>query len=392
MLVLGGNRSGKTLLGAIKVVKLLLEKENAEGWAATWSDLLVPVLMKKYFLVIPKSEIAYGEFNEQRGFKNRIIIFKNGSVLRFKTYEQGWESFQGSSKDVIHLDEEAPVEIYRECLMRLVDKRGVMIRTMTPVNGLTYTYEEVINSKDEEFEYWYWDTRYNKHLPQDELKRIIETYPEKEKEVRLTGKFMNLTSGLAYYNFSMVDNVISSYEYNNLVPLEIGCDFNVELMSWTISQNVDGKDIVFDLIELENYANTQLMCDILKERYPDHKGGLIFYLDFSANQRRPEASYSNYDIVKNNFPNSLIRTSAVKNIKDRVDIVNLRLKDNYGNRNLLVVEKCKRLINDFQRVTWEMLLNKNKAGLLTHCSDGISYVMYNKYFIGDRKIKTQLSY
>jgi phage terminase large subunit-like protein len=391
LIVLGGNRSGKTLNGVVKTLNILLERDNAQGWAATFSDLLIPVLERKYFEQLPKDRVIYGEYNEQRGFKNQLIIFDNESVLRFKTYEQGWETFQGASKDVIHLDEEAPDEmIVKECKMRLIDRRGTLIRTMTPINGFTYTYNEIIESKDPELEVFNWDSRFNIYIPKDELERIIESFPDKEREVRLTGKFVNLTSGQVYYNFSMNENVIDFYNYEKRLPLEVGCDFNIELMSWVVSQNVNGKDIVFDLIELENFANTQLMCDMLKEKYGTEN--IIFYLDFSSNQRHPEASYSNYDIIKMNFPKAIIRVNKIKNIKDRVDAVNLRLKDSKGNRNLLITKNCKRLIKDLHLVTWEMLLNKNKAGLLTHCSDGLSYMIFDKYSTNYKISVTKTNY
>ncbi len=59
------------------------------------------------------------------------------SVLTFKSYEQGRESFQGSEKDVIWLDEECPKEIYIECLMRTMTTNGLLLLTFTPLSGLT---------------------------------------------------------------------------------------------------------------------------------------------------------------------------------------------------------------------------------------------------------------
>lgn len=59
------------------------------------------------------------------------------SVLTFKSYEQGRESFQGSEKDVIWLDEECPKEIYVECLIRTMTTNGLVLLTFTPLLGLT---------------------------------------------------------------------------------------------------------------------------------------------------------------------------------------------------------------------------------------------------------------
>lgn len=59
------------------------------------------------------------------------------STLQFKTYEQGRESFQGTSQQVIHLDEECPIEIYVECLLRTLTVNGIVYVTATPLLGLT---------------------------------------------------------------------------------------------------------------------------------------------------------------------------------------------------------------------------------------------------------------
>ena len=114
--VFGGNRSGESISGAVKVIRFCLDNPNADCWASTWSDMSVPIQQAEYFRWLPKTkEIRFAKFSEQRGFLHKIIIFANGSKIRFKTYEQGWESFQGAAKDLIHLDEEAPEEIVNEC-------------------------------------------------------------------------------------------------------------------------------------------------------------------------------------------------------------------------------------------------------------------------------------
>ena len=59
------------------------------------------------------------------------------SKLGFKSYDQGRKKFQGTSKQVIWLDEEPPLEVYTECLTRLMTVNGHMIATFTPLEGAT---------------------------------------------------------------------------------------------------------------------------------------------------------------------------------------------------------------------------------------------------------------
>lgn len=377
--VFGGNRSSKSVTGTVFVIQHCLNNPQSDWWAVTWADMMVPVLMAEYNKWLPKHEVRFAQFSDQRGFLHKIIIFRNGSRIRFKTYEQGWKSFQGASKDGIHCDEEGPEDVLKECKARLIDRNGILLRTMTPLNGLTYTYDEVIINqvKDKEVRYWYFDHNFNPHVNKEARERIIGGYADKEREVRSKGHFLNLTSGQAYYAFDNVLN-IANWIYNPKLPLEISCDFNVDLMSWNIGQSFNGKDFDFDYVELEGYASTDLMCKKLRAKYPEHKAGWIFYGDISGSKRSPESSLSSWGIIQQNFPDAEIIYQNIKNIKDRVDAVNGRLKNDRG-RFAFISENMARLKLDLMRVTWEMLLLKNKAGKLTHSSDGYSYKLFAKY-------------
>jgi phage terminase large subunit-like protein len=65
------------------------------------------------------------------------------SSLLLKSYEQGRKSFQGTKLDLIWLDEEPPMSIYAECLLRLAattpsgEDWGSMMLTFTPLLGLS---------------------------------------------------------------------------------------------------------------------------------------------------------------------------------------------------------------------------------------------------------------
>jgi phage terminase large subunit-like protein len=59
------------------------------------------------------------------------------SVLQFKSYESGVEAFQGTEKDGVWLDEEPPLAIYIEALMRTMTCNGLMLLTFTPLLGMS---------------------------------------------------------------------------------------------------------------------------------------------------------------------------------------------------------------------------------------------------------------
>jgi phage terminase large subunit-like protein len=61
------------------------------------------------------------------------------SLLGFKSYQQGRDSFEGTEQDGIWLDEEPPVDIYGECLIRTATTHGLIMLTFTPLEGMSET-------------------------------------------------------------------------------------------------------------------------------------------------------------------------------------------------------------------------------------------------------------
>ena len=59
------------------------------------------------------------------------------SYCGFKSYDQGRRSFQGTTKDFIWCDEEVPMDVYGEAVIRTMTSGGLIIVTATPLKGLT---------------------------------------------------------------------------------------------------------------------------------------------------------------------------------------------------------------------------------------------------------------
>mgnify|MGYP001809629296 CR=1 FL=1 len=59
------------------------------------------------------------------------------STLGLKSYQQGRGSFEGTEQDFIWLDEEPPMDVYGECLIRTATTGGIVMITFTPLEGLS---------------------------------------------------------------------------------------------------------------------------------------------------------------------------------------------------------------------------------------------------------------
>ena len=161
-LFLGANRIGKTEGTGGFEMALHLTGDYPDWWegrrfdrpikarasgdtAKTVRDILQEKLMGPITDLgtglIPQDAIV--KTTPKQGISNAFdMVFvkhKSGGIsrLQFKSYDQGRESFQGEEIDLDWLDEESPVDIYVECLLRTMTNNGMVICTFTPLQGLS---------------------------------------------------------------------------------------------------------------------------------------------------------------------------------------------------------------------------------------------------------------
>lgn len=145
-----GNRVGKTEWGAQETARYATNNhpvrkigEPIEIWAACPSyDTQEETTQKKLMTYLPPDEIKHISYI--RGKIIKQIRMKNGTIITFKSYEQGREKFQGAGKRLIWFDEEPPRDIWEECFVRV--EAGVqldVILTMTAIKGMTWVYDNI---------------------------------------------------------------------------------------------------------------------------------------------------------------------------------------------------------------------------------------------------------
>ena len=61
------------------------------------------------------------------------------STLGLQSYQQGRGSFEGTAQHLIWADEECPLDVYGEMLIRTATTNGLVLLTFTPLEGLTQT-------------------------------------------------------------------------------------------------------------------------------------------------------------------------------------------------------------------------------------------------------------
>ena len=66
--------------------------------------------------------------------ENPTVVFRNGSVVRFRTTNQGPEALAGATIDYVSIDEPTDLDIYRELDKRVMRRSGSIGITLTPIN------------------------------------------------------------------------------------------------------------------------------------------------------------------------------------------------------------------------------------------------------------------
>jgi phage terminase large subunit-like protein len=72
------------------------------------------------------------------------------SKLGIKSYEQGRGAFEGTAQHLIWFDEEPPLDVYSEALIRTATTGGITMLTFTPLEGISETVMQFMKNRDNE--------------------------------------------------------------------------------------------------------------------------------------------------------------------------------------------------------------------------------------------------
>ncbi len=121
----------------------------------------------------------------------------------FKSYDQRREAFQGTEQDIIWEDEEPPLDIHTECLLRTMTNNGMVMLTFTPLLGMSevvlqFLPDGTMSSAKGGSKYVCiatWDDA--PHLSEEAKKELWESIPPYQRDARSKG-VPQLGSGAIY--------------------------------------------------------------------------------------------------------------------------------------------------------------------------------------------------
>lgn len=215
-LYIGGNRSGKTTGGVCEGIWRATCRHpyrpdlNALGQtrgrvvAVDFVNGVEKIIFPQYKQWLYPSALRGGAWESAYDKFTRTLHFSNGSTIEFMSYDQDLVKFAGTSRHWIHFDEEPPHPVFVENAARLIDTDGEFWITMTPVEGITWVYDELyepnVNNADSNTLIVEINSLENPYLSQGAIEAFLDTVDEDEVTARIKGEFVQV-GGRIYKNF-----------------------------------------------------------------------------------------------------------------------------------------------------------------------------------------------
>lgn len=396
--VFGGNRSGKTECGAVETIWIARgchpyreNKPNTIGWVVSLSTQVQRDVAQSKILNYLNKEwivdiimLSGRRDSPELGIIDTIVIknvFGGLSKIGFKSCDQGREKFQGTSLDYVWFDEEPPYDIYKECLMRVIDKCGIIFGTMTPLKGLTWVYDEIYLNSHNNPEVWHEHMEWNDnpYLAKSEIKLLTDTLSNDELDARRYGLF-TASSGLVYPEFNEQVNVIDPftvpYDWYDMISIDPGLNNPLSCHWYAVDYDgnvyviaehyMAGKDIEYHANAIKDISN--------KLNWHTNNGKLYALIDSAANQRTLSSQKSVSDLFYEY--GILVNSKVNKDLFSGIQRVKSYLKNANGVSKLFIFKTCVNMIREIKGYFWGNADTPIKKD--DHSMDELRYYIMNK--------------
>jgi hypothetical protein len=153
ILVMGGNRSGKTEWAAKEVIKTMYSKPGAVVWcfqssAASSVEMQQPRIWKYMppeWRNARKGAVTSISFTIKNGFSEAKFVAPNASVCIFRNYCQDISVIEGGEVDLCWADELINIDWIETLRFRLIDRNGRLAVTFTPIQGWSPTVADYLS-------------------------------------------------------------------------------------------------------------------------------------------------------------------------------------------------------------------------------------------------------
>lgn len=357
-LLAGSNRSGKSIAGVVESIWRLtgthpfLETHEPPVFGRVitvdfdyGADQIIEPLLRQW---IPPSQLVESSFDKSFNRKKHLLTLRNGSKLEIKAHGQDLESFAGTPRHFVWIDEECPKTIFIESKARLLDYNGVFYITMTPVEGLTWVFDDLIESEAKNVEVFEIDVRDNPHISDEAIETLASDLSEEDREIRIAGKFTP-KGGLILKNFDydrhVVDEGVPPKDWTIYVSIDAG--FNNPAAHLWHAVSPDGTVVTF----MEHYRSEwtiRMHCArILEINKELDRTPFIYIGDPSMSQRSPQTGHSMLVEYR-------LGGVAVAPGKKHIDNVHIdKMNEYFRIDKWYITRNCPNLIKEIRKWPWK---------------------------------------
>jgi hypothetical protein len=338
------------------------------------------------FEILAANRIPY----DHNKAENALVMSETGSRILFRPVDD-FERLRGTNLAWFGLDEltYTQEEAWLRLEGRLRDPKATRLcgfAAWTP-KGYDWVYRKFIAKRGPSYQTIMAKPAENRHLlsrDPDFYTRLQESYDEKFYSQEVLGEYLNQDGSRIYSSFERNDH-LAALSVNPRLPLLWALDFNVDPMSSVIAQIKDGRINVLDEIVIR-HGTTRQACKAFVQKFPRHAPGVLIYGDASGFAQQTSGT-SDYDMVEEEFSVTSYLEAKLRvpksnpSVRDRIHLVNTKLKSARGDIGIQIDEKCKELIMDFEQVCYKGdtgQIDKDRDRMRTHVSDALGYLIWQE--------------
>ena len=322
--------------------------------------------------------------------ENVIHMADTGSKILLRSMDE-FERLRGTNLAWFGLDELSYTR--EEAWLRLEGRLRDPLATRlcgfavwTP-KGHDWVWRKFIRDAGDAYEVTFAKPMENRHILDkvpDFYERLKSSYDERFYRQEVLGEYLAADSNRVYSSFTREQHV-ADFGVDPRLPLLWALDFNVDPMSSVVAQIRNDFIEVIDEIVIRR-ASTIDACQEFLNRFGNHGPGLVVYGDASG-QNLKTSGTTDYQMIRQFFARTPYRIvdyrvpASNPMVRDRVLLMNARLKDAFGEIHMRISSKCKELIKDFEEVTFKdgtTVIDKDRDANRTHLSDALGYLVWQE--------------
>lgn len=375
----GGNRSGKTEGARAIAVAMALGRDHPAVRIFLRLNgidpLCIPKGPGKVYLValtsndslsyhrkqvdalLPKEGVKWWNRNYRGEARCEIEVpgYDEKAEIWFKSCDQGRKAMQGASCRCIVFDEEPPRDVFSEARMRLLDQSGRLILSMTPLNGMTWVYDEIASKPNTPERKAHWiHTRDNPwQADAARLEDVFGELDDAEAAARSEGRFVT-REGLVFREWSRSTHLVEPFTIPDDWPRYRAIDFGTRNPTAILWGAMSPDDVLY--IYREHYEAERTLAHHVRCMLEHDEPIEMTWADPAQAQLLLEL------VTEHGVP----AVKANKHVRKGVERVRRRLRgvtiDGKHHPGVLVFSDLARFLREVEAYIWDPNSSKTKDG------------------------------